>query len=261
MEQLTEMKARVAALNDMLSSMGLPQLDVVSPADCIPAPKNARYFKPEVFEQLVKNVKDAGHLESVPFVYRDEKLKEGQYRIISGHHRIKSAKLAGIPYIIVMIATDADQDKVTSKQLSHNALVGTDDQAMLKELYESIQDIEQKIASGVSAAVEAVQYQTLNMNPSSGYKTLVIVFAPEKLVEFKADMEAIAQLYDKGTDVMVAERKTYDDIVEQLKKIKFNENIKNNALALQLLTLYAKEWYDNTPYRKLEEDDKENSEK
>mgnify|MGYP000768895271 FL=1 len=49
---------------------------------------NARIMKTEMQKQLTDNIKKRGQLESLPFCA----LIDGKIEIISGHHRIRSAK-------------------------------------------------------------------------------------------------------------------------------------------------------------------------
>ena len=57
---------------------------------------NARIMKNEMQDQLTANIKNRGQLESLPFFC----LVENQIEIISGHHRVKSARAAGMKEII-----------------------------------------------------------------------------------------------------------------------------------------------------------------
>lgn len=61
---------------------------------------NARIMKNEMQDQLTANIKKRGQLESLPLFV----LVDGKLEIISGHHRVKSARAAEMKEII---ATDA----------------------------------------------------------------------------------------------------------------------------------------------------------
>lgn len=52
---------------------------------------NARIMKNEMQDQLTANIKKRGQLESLPLFV----LVDGKLEIISGHHRVKSARAAG----------------------------------------------------------------------------------------------------------------------------------------------------------------------
>ena len=53
---------------------------------------NARIMKNEMQKQLTDNIRKRGQLESLPFCA----LVDGKIEIISGHHRIRSAKDSGV---------------------------------------------------------------------------------------------------------------------------------------------------------------------
>ena len=53
---------------------------------------NARIMKNEMQKQLTDNIRKRGQLESMPFCA----LIDGKIEIISGHHRIRSAKDSGV---------------------------------------------------------------------------------------------------------------------------------------------------------------------
>ena len=56
--------------------------------------KNARTMAPETFNRLVSNIqKDGGKLEALPLCHR---LANGDIAIISGHHRVRAARSAGV---------------------------------------------------------------------------------------------------------------------------------------------------------------------
>ena len=60
---------------------------------------NARIMKKEMQDQLTANIKNRGQLESLPLLAE----KDGVLEIVSGHHRIKSARAAGMKEIIAII--------------------------------------------------------------------------------------------------------------------------------------------------------------
>lgn len=59
---LEQIKDKVGSINEVLTALGLLPIDIVNPADCLPQQKNARYFKPEIFKQLVSEIRCVNHL-------------------------------------------------------------------------------------------------------------------------------------------------------------------------------------------------------
>ena len=97
---------------------------------------NARIMKKEMQDQLTANIKNRGQLESLPLLV----LKDGVLEIISGHHRIKSARAAGLKTIIAIVdKSGLSRSKIAAKQLAHNAISGIDDQSTLREIVKMLE--------------------------------------------------------------------------------------------------------------------------
>ena len=95
------------------------QIDQVKEQDI-----NARIMKNEMQDQLTANIKKRGQLESLPFLV----LVNGKLEIVSGHHRIKSARAAGLKELIVILdVSGLTRSQIVAKQLAHNAISGFDE--------------------------------------------------------------------------------------------------------------------------------------
>ena len=115
------------------------QLDKVREQDI-----NARIMKKEMQDQLTANIKNRGQLESLPLLVE----KDGVLEIISGHHRIKSARAAGMKEIIAIIdVSGLSRSKIASKQLAHNAISGFDDPSILREICKMLDDVDDMLES------------------------------------------------------------------------------------------------------------------
>lgn len=216
-------------LNENFRTQGMPELLYVNPADILPQEKNARYFKPEVFQQLVENIKSDGYLESVPLIYRFG----DKFKAISGHHRVKGAVEAGLPKILAFCITPQSRDQIIQKQLAHNALVGEDDKLILKELFFEIQNLELRFATGLNSEIEKIDYSSLNFKIGE-FKELILLFLPEQISEYDQGIEEMlsATNIKQGTAVRVGSLEYYDKFISVLSRLKKNDNIKNNAAAL-----------------------------
>ncbi len=223
--------------NAMAAGAGLPKLQVVSPSDCLAQQKNARYFMPEMFKLLVDNVKRNGMLESA--VYREGE----KYRIISGHHRVESAKHAGLEQIVVMVTEPTDRDEIVSKQLSHNAIVGKDDKAILAELFNEIRDAEQKLLSGLASEIDKIEFASLNFRLGT-FRELVLMFIPTDMAEFQRELDEITKLtaHDKDSEIVLADEKDFAAFAEAIAGIKKAKNIKNNAVAIRTMAAVVLDW-------------------
>jgi hypothetical protein len=247
---MEDLKRNLSIVNEQTKAMGLPEIAIVKPNDCIEQEKNARYFAPEVFQQLVDNIKLDGRLESIPLCYQTEKDKEnGKYHIISGHHRVSAAKQAGLEFIMIFVIHPKNRDEIVAKQLSHNSLVGKDDKVILFELFNEIKNIQQKISSGISSEIEKIQYTSLNFHLGN-FKQFILLFScgeEERFDELMAELENIVTVKHDSA-VRVVDNKCFDKFADNLRRIKKAENIKNNAVGftrmMEIVENYIKE-HDN----------------
>lgn len=216
-------------LNENFRTQGMPELLYVDPVNILPQEKNARYFKPEVFQQLVENIKSDGYLESVPLVYRFGE----KFKAISGHHRVKGAVEAGLPNILVFCIQPQNRDVIIQKQLAHNSLVGEDDKIILKELFYEIQNLELRFASGLNSEIEKIDYSSLNFRIGD-FKDIILLFLPEQIQEYDSGLEDIINnsSIKSSSQVRIASIEYYDKFVSVLSRLKKNDNIKNNAAAI-----------------------------
>ena len=120
---------------------------------------NARIMKTEMQKQLTDNIKKRGQLESLPFCA----LIDGKIEIISGHHRIRSAKDSGVltELFVILDTTGLRRSQVAAKQLAHNAISGFDDQSTLKEIAKMIDDVDDMLESTLARTSSASLWPSL----------------------------------------------------------------------------------------------------
>jgi len=73
----------------------------------------------------------------------DPEVKD-RYEVISGNHRVKAAKMAGVSQIHILVEHGLTLAEKRAKQISQNTLVGKDDEQILRELLSDISDAEEK---------------------------------------------------------------------------------------------------------------------
>lgn len=125
------------------------RLQIVDPKSLVLLKQNARFFKKDTFRQLVENIKADKRLSSVPLC---RPIKDGRLEVLSGNHRVKASVEAGLEKILVIVLLEnLDESRRIAIQLSHNALVGQDDQNILAELWAKIDDINTRLYAGLSS--------------------------------------------------------------------------------------------------------------
>lgn len=229
---------QLETLNPLLKEMGMCEFRMVNPKECRGQEMNARYMPSEMFVQLMENIKSDGRLESIPLCYEDE---HGSIRIISGHHRIKACEELGLESILVMLAEPNSEDEIISKQLSHNAISGKDDEQVLQSLFDKISDVNLKMMSGLSSEIDKITYQSINFK-IGGFKEFTLGFVPEDILNYDEKMEEIASSMksNASSNVRIVPFEDYEKFGKLLRKIKKNENIKSNGPAFtRMLELAA----------------------
>jgi hypothetical protein len=207
---------------------------------------NARYLRHEVFQQLVENVKRDGALTSVPFAWLNP--ETGKYLVLSGNHRVQAAVEAGVFFSDVMVTDDplTEQQRIAI-QLSHNAIAGEDDPAILVQLYEKLEEVDWRAYSGlddqVLALLEEVTIGSLT-EPQLDWQTIEFIFLPEEAERVhEALADALAMV--SGDSVYLARWSEYDRFLDGVSETGASHDVRNQATALAaLLTVYERHKLD-----------------
>lgn len=198
---------------------------------------NARYMRHEQFQQLVANVRRDEALTSTPFVWHD--VETGERIVLSGNHRTKAAIEAGIEEITWLETSDRlTESQRLAIQLSHNSIAGEDDLAILKTLYEKIDDLDLRQYAGLDDA-------TLELladldSPSLGeanlsFQTLAIVFLPDDLKEAQDVIRDALGLASSSDAVWVAALRQYDQTMAALDLASKSSDVTNVATAFGVI--------------------------
>lgn len=202
--------------------------------------RNARRMPAREFNQLIANIKRDGALTSTPLVHR----AGDDLTVLSGNHRVKAAIAAGMAAVSVLeVKGDGlTPERLLAIQLSHNALVGEDDQNILRELYDSLGVLE-KLYSGLTdasfGAVDDLDLTKLAIGAPT-YEHVSLMFLPEDREVF---MEAMEQL-GRGaarTKRFIGRLDDYRRFEQALVAVQDTLNIHNQALALAAMAELALE--------------------
>jgi hypothetical protein len=233
-----EIREVLNLLNEKLAGLFPYRLEMVTPGELKLLEKNARYMRAEQFQSLVENIKKDGNLSSLPLCYRE---KDGKLRVLSGNHRVQGARQAGVEQVLVMVVGDEkDADERLAIQLSHNAIAGQDDLVILKDLWESIKDVQAKVYAGLDSdtvkALQGIQFAAI-AEQRLNYKMANFVFLPEELENLDQLLKEIAVVFAADV-VYLASLNIYDAFFELIVQIKKHCQIKNSAAAfLKLMEL------------------------
>ena len=169
----------------------------------------------------------------------------GKYRVLSGNHRVKSAIKAGLPKILVMFGTsDFDEQRQMAIQLSHNAISGQDDLAILKELYLSLKDLQLKAYSGINEA-ELMAYKAFDFAAISeqdiALNEINFMFSDANVKDVEKVLDALDKKgVDPEKDALVLG--DVDRFIETMTRVKKRLNIKNRSVALLAMCRICEEY-------------------
>lgn len=231
------------------------QVDVkkIDPRKLVRLERNAHFMTHETFARLTGNVKEDQALTSTPFcapldyytaedtLPRDD---EGEivFEVLSGNHRVMSAIEAGLDWVWILYTEEPlTQDQRLAIQLSHNAIFGQDDPAILRELYDSIQDLDLRAYSGLDdktlELLEDVQITGLS-EASLSFQVITFAFLPEEIAEVKRVFDEV-KLLAAGDELWLARWGAYDDFLSTLDDASTAVNVRNVATSLQAILSLA----------------------
>jgi len=205
-----------------------------NPKDLVLLDVNARYMTGDQFQSLVANVKKDGHLTSAPLVWNDE----GKRIVLSGNHRVKASIAAGLEKIgWLEIDQPLERQRQIALQLSHNAVTGQDDPAVLKALWEEIESIEWREFAGLDdkdlellSKVDLSSIGEANLD----YMTTVIMFLPH-------EVERAQEMFSTISDVLsadkawIASEDQWGRLVDSLDSARGSHDVVNSAAAFTVL--------------------------
>ena len=215
------------------------EVATANPRDLKLLEKNAHFMSERTFKQLVSNIERDGCLTSAPLVYE----AEGKMTVLSGNHRVKASMAAGLAEIpVILIKGTLTEARQVAIQLSHNAIVGVDDTNMLRDLFDSLDILEQRY-SGLTDTDLGVLTDPELFKLSVGmpsYDEMLISFLPDDLTEFTANLEKLKLRMEKHP-VIFARFRDYHDFFKAFLTVKEHEKIGNDGVALLVMSQLALE--------------------
>ena len=213
---------------------------------------NARVMKNEMQDQLTANIAKRGQLESLPYLVD----AEGTLEIISGHHRIKSARAAGLKeFIAIVDLSGLTRSQIAAKQLAHNAISGFDDESTLKEIVKMITDVDDMIESFIGKDImeEPLSEYDKMLSPAVqfDFKNITFAFLPHQV----KDMDALVKsLETTAPDIIgVAAYEQCKGFAEALAKYQKFTDIRNVGAAVHSMTEAANEKMDAVGFNEEED--------
>lgn len=209
---------------------------------------NAHTMPAQMFMQLADNIQDRGIMESLPYCA----LTENYIEIVSGHHRKRAAKAAGLQKIhYILDMSGLSREQIQSKQLSHNSLSGVDDPQILKRIYDQITSAEEKMRAFIDpVAMEIPHPETVPVTnilaTELDYRTVMFMFLPHQQKSFDKAVESISNEVDM---LGVGDLDYFDEFKETVQKVKDIDLILSVGMIVAKMCEIV-----NEHYKEIEED-------
>lgn len=197
---------------------------------------NAQMMEPGKFDRLTENIKGRGGLESLPYCHQPN--GTGPISIVSGHHRAKAARAAGLAEFPVLIDTrDMPKSAIRAKQIAHNELAGSPDEEILRRMIAEIDNVDDLLATGLSEDYfpEIEQSSTTLSIPHVEFewRMVTLTFLPKQMTDFTSAVEAI----DRASDLVgVADVEQFEAFSKACFAYSKAKNIKSMGAVISTLT-------------------------
>lgn len=192
---------------------------------------NARYMKADMFERLTQNIKKDNRLESFPFCA----LTDNGIEIISGHHRVRASRAAGIYDIyIILDVTNLSRDRIKAKQLAHNSIDGYDNEELVKRIYDSITDAESQLEAFVPENIieQFKKISVSDVNVDMDIKAVQFMFFSYELELLHKVVEKISGDYE---ELYTSELKNFKPFQKLMKETGKEYNVRALSTTLTIL--------------------------
>ncbi|GHE06547.1 hypothetical protein [Streptomyces alanosinicus] len=179
----------------------------------------------------------------------------GRLIVLSGNHRTLAAIEVGLPQIWWMqIEEPLPRQRQIALQLSHNAIAGQDDPAILKELYDELESVEWRQYTGLDDKsldlLEKVDVASLG-EANLDFASVQLMFLPDELERAEAAFDA-AWSTASADQRWVAGLEQYEPVLDALETSRAAYKIGNSATALGvILTVFERHlgelavgWFD-----------------
>lgn len=146
--------------------------------------------------------------------------------------------------ILVLVITETlDQSRRIAIQLSHNALVGEDDQSILANLWSKIETVKDKLYSGLDSEVtkELGEVELVNFStPQVPAHMVTFMFTDGEKEQLSEILDMLSDAAKKSSAVHVFPGTQYEAFAKLLADVKDAEKIRDSSLAmLRLLEIGA----------------------
>ena len=198
--------------------------------------RNAQTMPPEMLERLAANIKKEQRLESFPLAVRRAKADGTVYfELVSGHHRTRAARMAGVNRIYVLAdPRDLSRSKVVAKQLAHNSINGMSDADVLKQLFAEISDVEDMFESyidpeNLDIPVPDSDAGVFDIVIPHDWRSVTFTFLPKQMDKFDELVAEVKARTDDDGVVGVVDAELFERFKKALQKAGAAEDVRSTG--------------------------------
>lgn len=200
---------------------------------------NAQVMQPREFERLTENIRMRGALEQLPYCYQPD--GEGVIEVVSGHHRLRAARQAGLSEVWVLVDTmPMRRTEVTAKAIAHNIIHGTPDENVLRELVATIDNVDDLLTTGLPEEflplVDDDNTQLQIPHADFDWRIVYLSFLPGQMADFQA---AVEQIERQAEFVGVAQLDQFEEFAKACYTYGRLMNVKSISTTVAMLTELA----------------------
>jgi hypothetical protein len=200
---------------------------------------NAQQMQPRHMDRLTENIRIRGMIESLPYCHQPGGV--GPISIVSGHHRVRAARAAGLRRIPVMVDKQAmSKGRIIAKQIAHNELVGAPDEAILAQLVAALESVDDMLMSGLDEnwlpSPQGQDTDLLIPHAEFDWRMVMFLFLPTQIEQ----IDELVKACEGGAEMIgAASLDQFDEFSHALVAFARSRNIKNMAVAIDVLTTTA----------------------
>lgn len=218
---------------------------------------NAQVMEDRHFERLTENIRIRGQVESLPYCHQPG--EEGPISIISGHHRVRAARMAGLTEIPCIVDyRDMNRSEIVAKQIAHNELHGDPDEKVMSQLIAMIDSVDDLLMTGLDEdhlPVPEDDDTKLNLpHAEFDWRIVNFTFLPDSLATIEEALETI----DKKSELIgVAPREDFQGFSENIIQYARLNGIKSLGTAVDVLLKLAITEIERIESENADQDDEE----
>lgn len=204
------------------------------------ADMNANEMTGEEFATLCDNIGKSG-LSSVPCCYKKD---NGRYVMISGHHRLRACKKLHFRQIGILYCEESElsHDEIIAIQLSHNSLHGSNNQSILKKLFEQIQSIDFKKFAHINIdEISPISTEGIDTYAMKETFTFAIILYPNSFQHLDELYGDIREQAKKSDALILADESNEMLLLKLQQEIGNQYNIKSPSITFAKLLELASE--------------------